>query len=151
MSAKEKTAKIDKKENIEEKMRGLAMELRTLESYASDIQSRLGLVDSVLNELSLSGATIQGLEKVDENDEVLMSLGGSAHLKVKIIDKEKVLVRLGAGVSIEKPVKEASTHIENEINNLFKTRQTFQKQFNQILERMTAVRKELEQMSRAQA
>ena len=151
MSTTEKKEKIEKKENSEEKMRSLAMELRTLESYASDIQSRLGLVDSVLNDLSLSGATIQGLEKVDANDEVLMSLGGSSHLKVKIIDKEKVLVRLGAGVSIEKPVKDASVHIENEVNNLFNTRQTFQKQFNQILERMTAVRKELEQMSRAPA
>lgn len=136
-------------ENIEEKVRNLAVELRTLENFAGDIQTRLGVVETMIRDINLAMATVQGLENIDKNDEILMNVGGGSYIKVKIVDKEKVILRVGAGVNLEKPAKEALTLMENELNNILKTRATFQQQFNQIIERMTAVRRELEKISRS--
>ncbi len=133
--------------NIEEKVRNLALELRMLEGVAGDTQTKLGIIESVIRELHLAITTVQGLESLNENDELLMSVGGGSYLKTKIIDKEKVIVGVGAGVHLEKPVKEALTFIESESNNLIKTRSSLQQQFNQILERMGTVRRELEKIS----
>lgn len=134
-------------ENIEEKIKNLAVELRMLENIAGDAQTKLGIIESVMREYNLAIATVQGLENLNENDELLMSVGGGSYLKVKIVDKEKVVVGIGANVHLEKPAKEALTFIENELNNLLKTRSSLQQQFSQILERMGAVRRELEQIS----
>lgn len=135
-------------EDVREKVRNLAVELRLLEGAAGEVQARIGVVEAALREFSLASTTIQGLGELKVDDEILVPIGAGSYVKAKLSDTEKVLVNIGAGVTAEKTVKEALTLFENQMNELEKIRGSLHQQFAQILERMEALRNELRKFSR---
>jgi len=134
-------------ENIQEKIRNLAVELRMLESVAGEMQARISVVEAALREISMASLTIQGIGELKKDDEILVPVGGGSYIKAKIFDTEKVIVNIGAGVTVEKPVKEALSIFENRLNELENARNSLQQQFIQVLERMEALRNELRKVS----
>ena len=134
-------------EDVREKVRNLAVELRLLEGAAGEVQARIGVVEAALREFNLATATIRGLEELKIDDEILVPIGAGSYVKAKLADTEKVLVNVGAGVTAEKNVKDALTLLENQINELEKMRGNLQQQFTQILERMEVLKSELRKFS----
>lgn len=139
---------VSPQEDVREKVRNLAVELRLLEGAAGEVQARIGVVEAALKEFSLASTTIQGLGELKVDDEILVPIGAGSYVKAKLIDTEKVLVNIGAGVTAEKTVKEALTLFENQMNELEKIRGSLHQQFTQILERMEVLRNELRKFSR---
>ena len=56
---------------------------------------------------------------------------------MKLANPEKVIVGMGAGVSVEKPLPEAKAIVKERIEELQKTQVSAQQQFGQIAERIT--------------
>ena len=128
----------------DEELRKLSMEMQYLEQTADALQQRISMVNAAVTDLSYANMTLDGIEKEKENSELLVPIGGSAYAKVKLADSNKVIVGMGAGVSIEKTVPEAKTILKERLDELEKTMNAAQQQFTQVADRINSGRSRLE-------
>jgi len=137
----------EKPSSSEEEFRRLAVELRLLETTAETLQARINMVNAVLTDLNYANMTLEGVEKEDENAELLVPIGGGSYIKAKLQEKDKVLVGMGAGITIEKTLAQAKETVQNRISQLEKTRTALQQQFTQVVERIREDRARLEEIT----
>ena len=133
----------------EEELRRLSMEMRYLEQTAEALQQRIGMVNAAIADLTYANATLDGIEKEKENAEMLVPIGGSSYVKVKLADPDKVIVGMGSGVSVEKNLSDAKVTLKERLDELEKTMTAAQQQFSQVAERINSGRGRLESMLQA--
>ena len=75
---------------------------------------------------------------------MLVPIGGSSYVKVKLADSNKIIIGLGAGVSVEKTLPEAKATLKERLDELEKTMHAAQQQFSQVAERINSGRSRLE-------
>jgi len=131
----------------EETFRRLVVELRILEGTAEALQSRVNLVNAALTELTVSGITLEGLEKEKKAAQLFVPIGGGSYIKAKLESVDKVIVGIGADVAVERTMKEAKENLENRIAELEKTRTALGQQFAQVIERIREHRTRLEELT----
>ena len=134
------------KAQAEEELRRLSMEMRYLEQTAEALQQRITMVNAAISDLMYANATLDGIEKEKENAEMLVPIGGSSYVKVKLADSNIVIVGMGAGVSIEKSLAEAKVTLKERLDELEKTMNSAQQQFSQVVERINSGRGRLESL-----
>ena len=128
----------------EEELRRLSMEMRYLEQTAEALQQRISMVNAAITDITYANMTLDGIEKEKENAELLVPIGGSSYVKVKLADTNKVIIGLGAGVSVEKTLPEAKATLKERLDELEKTMNAAQQQFSQVAERINSGRSRLE-------
>ena len=137
------TANVSKEE---EELRKLSVEMRFLEQTAESLQQRISMVNAAITDLTYANMALESIEKEKENAELLVPIGGSSYIKVKLASPDKVIVGMGANVSIEKTLPEAKAIVEERLEELEKTMHSAQQQFGQIAERINAGRSRVESL-----
>jgi prefoldin alpha subunit len=130
--------------NKEEELRKLSVELQYYEQAAEALQQRLTMMNAAMTDLTYANMTLESIEKEKENAELLVPIGGSSYVKVKLADSNKVVVGLGAGVSVEKTLPEAKEVVKERIEELEKARIAGQQQLSQIVEKINQGRARVE-------
>jgi prefoldin alpha subunit len=130
----------------EEEVRKLNMQLRYFEQTAETLQQRLGMLNAGITDLSYANMTLESMEKEKENAEMLVPIGGSSYINVKLADSNKVVVGMGAGVSVQKTLPEAKAVVKERLEELEKTRVQAQQQLSQIAERINQDRNRMESL-----
>jgi len=120
----------------EEELRKLSVELRFLEQTADALQSRIGMVNAAITDLTYASMTLEGIEKEKENSELLLPVGGNSYIKARLETPDKIIVGMGAGVSMEKTLAEAKTILKGRLDSLQKTRLSLEQQFAQVAEKI---------------
>ncbi len=128
----------------ENEIRRLSMQLRYFEQTAENLQQRLGMLNAALTDLSYAKATLESIEQEKENAEMYVPVGGSTYVNVKLANANKVIIGLGAGVSVEKTLPDAKATILQRMEELQKTQVSAQEQLGQISERVNQDRQRLE-------
>jgi prefoldin alpha subunit len=128
----------------EEEIRKISVELRFLEQTADTFQSRLSMLNAVTTDLTYANMTLESLEKEKENSELLVPIGGTSYLRAKLDNPDKIIVGMGAGVSVEKTRQEARDIIKKRLEDLEKARTATQQQFTQVAERISQDRERFE-------
>lgn len=130
----------------EEELRKLSVEMRFLEQTAETLQQRMSMMNAAITDLIYANMTLEGIEQEKKNAELLVPIGGSSYVKVKLANPDKVVVGMGAGVSIEKTLPEAKAIVKERLEELEKTMRSAQQQFAQVAERVNAGRNRLESL-----
>ena len=130
----------------EEQLRRLSVELQLLEQTAENMQSRLNLLNAAITDLTYAGLTMDGLEKEKDNVELLVPIGGSSYIKAKLDSIDKLIVGIGAGVSVEKTLPETKEVIKNRREELEKTRLSLQTQFSQVVDKINDDRRQADSL-----
>ena len=128
----------------EEELRKLSVEMRFLEQTAETLQQRLSMVNAAITDLSYATMTLDGVEKEKENAELLVPIGGGSYVKMKLASSDKIVVGIGAGVSVEKQLPEAKAMLKERLDELEKSGVAAQQQFAQIADRINSDRNRLE-------
>ena len=128
----------------EEEFRKLTVELRFLEQTAETIQSRLNMINAVITDLTYSRMTLEDLGKEKENAELLVPIGGSSYVKARLGNTDKLIVGIGAGVSVEKALPEAKEVVKKRLEDLDKARMSLQQQFSQVVDKINEDRAKIE-------
>jgi prefoldin alpha subunit len=128
----------------EEELRQLSVEMRLLEQAADTLQQRLSMLNAAITDLSYANMTLEGVEKEKEDSEVLVPIGGGSYVKTKLGSPDKVVVGIGSGVSVEKPLAEAKTMLKERLDELQKSGVAAQQQFSQVVDRINTSRNRLE-------
>ena len=122
------------------------MEMRYLEQTAETLQQRIGMINAAMTDLSYANLTLESMENEKENSELLVPIGGSSYIKVKLASNDKVIVGMGAGVSIEKTLPEAKAIVKERLDELERTMNSAQQQFSQVAQRINAGRSQLQSL-----
>lgn len=130
----------------QEELQKLSIEMRYLEQTAEALQQRIGMLNAALADLTYANATLDGIEQEKENAEMLVPIGGSSYVQVKLANPDKIIVGMGAGVSVEKPIADAKTTLKERLEELEKNLQATQTQFNQVVERITSGQRRIERL-----
>jgi len=117
----------------EEELRRLMVELRILEGTVESLRSRINLIDAALNDLNLASMTLEGIEKEKVNSSIFVPIGGGSYIKAKLESTDKIIYGVGAGIAIEKTIKEVKESISNRISELNRTRRSLEQQLTQVL------------------
>jgi prefoldin alpha subunit len=136
-------AKINKEE---EELRKLSVEMRFLEQTAENLQQRISMMNAAMTDLTYANMTLEDVEKEKEDAELLVPIGGSSYVKAKLANPDKVVVGMGAGVSVEKTLQEAKAIVKERLDELEKTMVSAQQQFAQVADRLNADRDRLESL-----
>lgn len=130
----------------EEEFRKLTVELRFLEQTAEAVKSRMNMVNAVITDLTYANRTLEGLEK-EKNPELFVPIGGSSYIKTNLEDRNKVIVGMGAGVSVEKTWQEAKDIVKKRLEDLEKTMTSLQRQFAEVAGKVNEDRNKLEALA----
>jgi len=104
------------------------------------------MVNAAITDLTYANMTLDGISAEKENAELLVPIGGNTYVKAKIADTNKIIVGVGAGVSVEKTLPDAKVTLKERLDELEKTMNAAQQQFSQVAERINSGRARLESM-----
>jgi prefoldin alpha subunit len=131
----------------DEEIRKISVELRYLEQTAEALQSRLSMLNAVTQDLTYANMTLESLKKEKENSELLAPIGGTSYIRAKLDNPDKIIVGIGAGVSVEKTRQEAKDVIKKRLEDLEKARTSAQQQFAQVAEKINEDRERFEELA----
>ncbi len=104
------------------------------------------MLNAAMTDLTYANMTLDGVEKEKKNAEILVPIGGSSYVQVKLANPDKVVVGLGAGVSVEKSLPEAKALLKERLDEVEKSMQASQQQFVQVAERINVDRNRVESL-----
>ena len=130
----------------EEELNRLSVEMRYYEQTAETLQQRIGMINAAISDLTYASMTLGNMEKEKDNAELLVPIGGSSYISVKLACTDKVIVGMGAGVSIEKTLPEAKTIVKERLDELEKTMNSAQQQFAAVAQRINTGRNQLQSL-----
>ena len=130
----------------EEELNRLSVEMRYYEQTAEALQQRISMINAAITDLTYASMTLESIENEKDNAELLVPIGGSSYIKAKLANTDKVIVGMGAGVSIEKTLPEAKAIVKERLDELEKTIASAQQQFAQVAERISLSRNQLQSL-----
>jgi len=130
----------------EEELNRLSVEMRFYEQTAETLQQRIGMINAAIRDLTYADMTLENMGKEKDDAALLVPIGGSSYIKVKLASSDTVIVGLGAGVSVEKTLSEAKAIVKERLDELEKTMNSAQQQFAQVAQRINAGRSQLQSL-----
>jgi len=119
------------------------VQLRVYEGSARALQARLEIVNAALNEFSLASTTLEGVKTQKTDEDALIPVGGGSYVRVRLSDISKIVMGVGAGVAVEKPIEDSVNEIKERIADLDKARTSLQEQLSQALFKIEEGREKL--------
>jgi prefoldin alpha subunit len=91
----------------EQEMRQAMAAMEAYKAQMEAMNEQGQLLQMSLEDYSRAHDTLEALAKGKPGDEMLMPVGGSSYVYATIARSDRVLVGVGTGVTVEKPVEEA--------------------------------------------
>jgi len=120
----------------EEQLRRLAVELRLMQGSAEILQQRLELLRTAMADLRVAESSLKALKDIEDGTPILVPMGGGTFVDANLRDLSRVIVGIGAGVSLEMDLEGALDDISNRLAEVEKAGQSVQQQLEQILGQM---------------
>lgn len=134
----------------EDVVRQLASEIRILEGSIGVLQSRLDIVHTTINEVTLAYNTLEGMKKLQNGEDTLIPVGAGSYIRMQVADSKKLVMGIGAGVAIEKDVESSVEELKGRLQDLDKARTSIQQQLDQTASRYQQDREAIEELLRRQ-
>ncbi|HSD57415.1 MAG TPA: prefoldin subunit alpha, partial [Methanotrichaceae archaeon] len=91
----------------EEEVRRLVQAYQQYQAQAEAIVRQINLTQLTVEGLDRALGAVEAMEKAEEGQDMLVPIGSGSFVHAKLASREKVVLNVGAGVSIEKPVADA--------------------------------------------
>ena len=130
---------------IEQKINEMVEQSRILEAYMNDIITREAAVTRLIGEARLASAAVQKI--VDEKEvESLTPVGVGVYIKTLVPPIKKLLINVGAGVTIEKTKEDTVNYVEAKIKEFELGLRELLNQKQQLAIRMEQIQAQINQM-----
>ncbi len=117
----------------EKQLRRLVTEMRMMEGSADVLNQRLQLLASSISELRLAQRSLRDLKDIESGNPLLVPVGGGVFMDAQLGDISKVVVGVGADVSVEMDYDEAIEDIGERLQEMEQAQGAVQQQLSQIL------------------
>jgi prefoldin alpha subunit len=130
---------------MEQKINEMVEQSRILEAYMNDIITREATVTRLMGEARLASAAVQKI--VDEKEvESLTPVGIGVYIKTLVPPIKKLLINVGAGVTIEKTKEDTVNYVEAKIKEFELGLRELLNQKQQLAIRMEQIQAQINQM-----
>ena len=130
---------------IEQKINEMVEQSRIFEAYMNDIITREAAVTRLMGEARLASAAVQTI--VDEKEvESLTPVGIGVYIKTLVPPIKKLLINVGAGVTIEKTKEDTVNYVEAKIKEFELGLRELLNQKQQLAIRMEQIQAQINQM-----
>lgn len=120
----------------EDHVRRLLMELRLMQGSAETLEQRLGVLQTAVADLRLASSSLNALKDLEEGAPILVPTGGGTFANATLGDLSKVIVGVGADVSVEMELEDAIGDVSSRLEDMEKASQSVRQQLEQILAQM---------------
>jgi len=89
--------------------------LALMETYKNRVEAltrQAQVLRSTLDEVNMANTSIKALIDAKEGDEILVPIGASSFMNVKVTSNKNIVVGIGSGISAEKTPEDASKFME---------------------------------------
>ena len=89
--------------------------LALMENYKNRVEQltqHAQVLRSTLDEVNMANQSIKALIDADEGDEIIIPIGASSFMNVKVTSNKNIIVGVGSGISVEKSPEDASKFME---------------------------------------
>ena len=128
----------------QEELRRLSAEYMLLQNLIRELEQRISLLSTTINELMTTKQTINELSKLSKDHELIVSVGRDVYLRVKVAESGKFLVDLGAGTIVERSTEDAIKIIDSRIEDLRKALEEHQRNYSVLVNRLAQIREIIE-------
>jgi len=130
---------------VEQKINEMVQQSRILEAYMNDIITRETTVTRLIEEARLASSAVQSITGESEV-ESLMPVGIGVYVRALIPPVKKLLINVGAGVTVEKSREDTITYIESRIKEFEVALRQLTNQKQQKEVRMEQIQNQVNQM-----
>jgi len=131
-----------------QELQRILMELETYRRQMDSLRNEIQLLDSTMAELRSSLTALDALKENKAGTEILVSIGSGSFIRAELKDVERVIVGVGAGISIEKNVDEGRKILEARSEEITKTMEKLQKSVVEINDRLVKLNDEYQRLMR---
>jgi len=131
-----------------QELQRILMELETYRRQMDSLRNEIQLLDSTMAELRSSLTALDALKENKAGTEILVSIGSGSFIRAELKDVERVIVGVGAGISIEKNVDEGRKILEARSEEITKTMEKLQKSVVELNDRLVKLNDEYQRLMR---
>ena len=117
----------------EKQLRRLVTEMRMMEGSVDALNQRLQFLTVSISELRLAQNSLRDLKGIESGNPILVPVGGGVFMDAQLGDISKVVVGIGAGVSVERDYEKAVEEIGERLQEMEQAQGAVQQQLGQIL------------------
>ena len=133
--------------NREDQTRRLIYELQLMQGTADTLQQRLAILQNALADLRVAEESLKGLSETEEGSPILIPMGGGTLVNAQLGDTSKVIINIGAEVSIDMPLEDAQKNVAERLEDVEKTNTSVGQQLQQLLAQMEVHRDGINRLS----
>lgn len=130
---------------VEQRINELVQQSRILEAYMNDIVAKESTAMRLIEEARLASSAMNNLTARDQS-ESLVPVGIGVYVRALIPPVDRLLVNVGAGISIEKNKQDTLNYIESRIKEFETASRQLAGQKQQIELRMAQIQEQINNM-----
>ncbi|MBI2130117.1 prefoldin subunit alpha [Candidatus Woesearchaeota archaeon] len=134
--------KDEKQKELKEKY----MELQMTNEQFKKLQEQLQMIMQQGIELNNTIGNLDEFKKIDKGNELFVPVTGGVFAKAKLVDSENVLVNVGAGVVLKKPIDDVKTLLSDQLEQMNAVQQEMLSNLQMVGERVQQLDNELQEL-----
>lgn len=128
------------------KLERIIAELRSYQATADLLRQHLDALTASASELTTTAETLKALKELKPDAEVLVPIGSDSYIPARLPPLERVIIGLGAEVSAERRVEEATRMLEQRLSEVSQAMEQTRAELEKLGERIDALRPEAERL-----
>jgi len=131
----------------DEELQRYMIQIEQYKEQISNLEMQMNYIQSAVAEYNRAKVTVENLEKLEKETEMIIPLGGGAFIDAKPTNSSKVLVDIGSGYITEKNYEDAVKKINERIEMLEKTQERVQSMMQQIEKEATEISQKAQKLA----
>jgi prefoldin alpha subunit len=119
-----------------------------MEGSVNALQQRLQLINAAVSELNMAQDSLKDLKNIEKGSPLLVPIGGGVFMNTELGDIKKVIVDIGADVSLEMRYESAVKDISERLTEMEDAQTSVREQLTQIIAQMQNHQQIAERLSR---
>ena len=129
--------------------------LALMETYKNRVEAltrQVNVLRSTLYEVNMANESVKALMEANEGDEILIPIGASSFMNVKVSSNKNIIVGVGSNISVEKTPEEASSYMSANAAELTEALKKTVDALNEVQQALSTVSEavQMEYMNRQQ-
>lgn len=131
----------------------LEQEVHSLQAYANEysqqhelLTQQLRFLESARGEARASIETLEAFSGLEGDVPTLLNLGGGISVHATVTDTKNIMVGIGAGITVEKPVEEAITFLRDRITEMDASAKRLSESLGKLQEQMRAIDQRMQEI-----
>jgi prefoldin alpha subunit len=133
----------EKQKEVQEKV----LVYQILQNQLEEFTKQATVLETRLNELEITENSLKEMKGVKEDSETMFHIGSGCYGHGKLLDKNKFMIEIGAGIMANKPLPEALSVIEARKKEVENVKKKLELEMEKIGNSMNQIGVELQQLS----